>query len=205
MKKKILLLIISPIIYSCIPQTSPIKLNSTVTLKFGQLPEGIDKAEITIKNFNCENVTTCETKSLTINKGIIVNTQQVTTGNKVVTIKIYKDGNIIDELIQNINIQLNQNDLIIIPSVIPKPIVTENPNNTLIPSNNPTTLVTPTPSSIQIIVTPIPTSTPSGTTILTGSNGGTSGGVSAGSGNGGLQAPIIEVSATVKPRNTGIK
>ncbi|MFN8576525.1 MAG: hypothetical protein U0354_06685 [Candidatus Sericytochromatia bacterium] len=211
MKKKILLLLLSPIFYSCIPQAliPTQKLNSVI--KFSELPNGIDKAEIIIKDADCKNLTNCETKTLTINKGSTVNPEQI-NGNKVVTIKIFKDGELINETTQNINIQINKDNLIVIPSISPSSVLTTASPSSLPSPTSSITTITPSPtsnnnsSSGQISVSPIPSSTPSGTTILTGTNGGTSGGSNTGGGaNGGLQAPIIEVSATVKPRITGVK
>lgn len=204
MKKQLLLLLLLPAIYSCIPQAFPIPTIIPAQIKF-TLPEGVDKAEIKITDPNCTNINLCKPTSLSLGGGRgTVSTAEVPPGNKVVTIRIYKGDKVISEITKEVTAGAGKDNSIIIPvpsstsTPIPVPTSTSTSNQSTSPSVIPTVILTPTPTPIST-PTATATSTPTPTATPTFSSGGGGGGL------GNTNTPIIQVSATINPDNTGVK
>lgn len=195
MKKTLILLLLLPTIYSCLPQAYPIPQIIPAKIKFS-LPDGIDKVDITITDPNCKNVNLCGATSLSIGGGdTSSNTTQVNPGNKVINIRVFQGGKVINEITQNIDIEINKDNEIIIPlpNSTSTPMPTSTPTSELTPVPTVTPTITPTPT-----VTPTETSNPTPTPTATPT-------FTSGGGAGGINTPAIQVSATVNPDNTGVK
>lgn len=206
MKKQLILLLLLPTIYSCIPQAFPIPQMILAEINFGGLPAGADKVEITITDPNCTNPSLCKPTSLRIIAGAN-NTTQVSPGNKIVNIRVYKNGQLISETTRNTNTQINQknsiniSELVISPSPSFLPSVTPTTTATISPTQSPMMTATPTlipTASPTVTITPSSTPTATPTFSSGGSGGGTNG-------TGNTITPTIQVSATVNPDNTGVK
>lgn len=205
MIKIILLLLLLPSV-SCIPiGVWPEYLKFQLNLVLQGDKSKIDEVDIEIIDKDCFPVNSCITEKFTVGPDDLKKGLKLLPGNKKVTILAKKDGKVVSEEKRDVIIVPGKADTVVV--IIPEQTPTPAPTPTPIPTTTPTPTPIPTPTTAPVSVTePNPTPTP---TIVPETLPSASPTVTEGSQNTEPiqipRVPLITVSASVAPDQTGVK